>query len=86
MSYSGKRRQIINIGILAGKTFVQQPFKTTLSIPVIITVQIIPSHLIHYNSNNQFGSYQGCNHRLGNNNVLLNYKCKYYYDIFPHLQ
>jgi hypothetical protein len=38
MSYSGKRRQIINIGILAGKTFVQQPFKTTLSIPVIITV------------------------------------------------
>ena len=40
--------------IPAIESFIHHPFKTSFHILIIISVQIIVTHLIHHNSNNQF--------------------------------
>jgi hypothetical protein len=65
MTNRGIGWQIIYIGILAGKTLFQQPFKTPFTKFTVIAIQEIPSHLIHNNTDHQLRSDYRCIASLG---------------------
>jgi hypothetical protein len=54
MAHRGIRREMVNQGILAGKTLVDKPPEAALAIPAIVSVEIVPTHLIHHNAYHQF--------------------------------
>src|SRR5690606_32131635 len=41
-------RHIGDIGVLAGKTFAQQPLEATLAVAFVKTVQVVPTHLVDH--------------------------------------
>jgi hypothetical protein len=49
-------RKVTDIGLLTRVPLVQQPAKTTLAIPVIIPVKIVPAHLVDNDTHDQLGS------------------------------
>jgi hypothetical protein len=56
MPHRGESRQIIDHRIVAAISSLQQSFKPSLPIPVIIPVQIIPAHLVDDDAYHQFGA------------------------------
>ena len=53
------RWQMMDHGILAGKTFAQQSFETALRIMVIVPVEKIPAHLVHHDPHHELWTGNG---------------------------
>lgn len=48
---------VVDVGIVIGKSFFQHSLESTFSIAVIIPVQIICPHLVNHNSHDELGSW-----------------------------
>src|SRR5688572_7124943 len=83
MSAGCYRRYIRDQGVLAGKSLVQKTFETAIGcVSVVIPVQVIPAHLVNYNTNHQFGTIERSGRRSGRFSLgrgeTINYKQKGY--------
>ena len=56
----GDRRDIRDATILVAESLVQQTLESTLAITILIAIEVIPSHLVNYQSHHEFRSGRLC--------------------------
>ena len=64
MSHAGDRWDVVDHGVLAAVALVEHSFETTLTIQVIVAVEIIPTHLVNNDAHYEFGAVQASCHGL----------------------